>query len=141
MRHFIIASHGPLSAAILKSASLIAGEDILRRFACIQVAMEDSGDRIRQICEGLFAGWEAEDEGIALTDVIGGNVANILMEYTGSRKLHIVVGMNLGMVLEAGFSEETTPAENLAQSLAAMGQAGIRYLNAAMDEGREEDEI
>ena len=80
MRHFIIASHGPLSAAILKSASLIAGEDIFRRFACIQVAMEDSGDRIRQICEGLFAGWEAEDEGIALTDVIGGNVANILME-------------------------------------------------------------
>ena len=43
MRHFIIASHGPLSAAILKSASLIAGEDIFRRFACIQVAMEDSG--------------------------------------------------------------------------------------------------
>lgn len=141
MRHFIVASHGPLSGAILKSAALIAGEETFHNFTAIQVTMEDSGDEIRRTVDQIFFGFAPEDEIIALTDVIGGNVTNILTEYVKIRNLHIVAGMNLGMVLEAGFSDESTPAAMLADSLLSMGKTGIRYINAVMNEESMEDEI
>lgn len=141
MRRFVLASHGPLSAAILSSAGLIAGSNAFADFGCIQVAMEDSGETIREAIDRIFSAYAPEDEIVALTDVAGGNVTNILTEYVGKRSLHIVAGMNLGMVLEAGFSAEDTPAAELVETLVDMGKTGVKYINAALGGQITEDEI
>ena len=97
MRHFLTASHGPLAGAILKSAAFIGGEDVIAGVSVIEVMMEDSGDTIRERVESVFSAYGEEDEIIAMTDVFGGNVTNILTEYIGRRRLHLITGMNLAM--------------------------------------------
>ena len=141
MKRFLLASHGPLADAMLESAALIGGKSLLASFSAIGVAMEDSTEKIHGEIERMFADFGEEDEIIALTDCCGGNITNILTEYVGIRNLHIVTGMNLGMVLEAGFSDGEASAEELEGRLRLMGQEGIRYVNAELDSGRMEDEI
>lgn len=141
MRYFIVASHGPLSTAILESASLIAGKETFRNFRAIYVTMQDSPENIRQTVDNCMVDFPEEAEIIALTDVFGGSVTNILTEYIQSRNLHIVTGMNLGMVIDAGFSGVETSTEELIEALIHTGQRGIRCVNSEIDNNELEDEI
>lgn len=141
MRRFLTASHGPLSEAILKSASMIAGEEAFSGFRSISVTMSDSRETVMGMIDQVFSQYDPEDEIIAITDVFGGSITNALTEYIPLRKLHIVAGMNLPLMLEAGFSEEDTPVEELVKALQATGQGQILYVNGMADPEREEDEI
>ena len=141
MRRFLTASHGPLSGAILESTALIAGDNEGASFAHIQVQSDDSREEVRKRIEEVLSAWPPEDEILALTDVCGGNVTNILTEYIGTYNLHIITGMNLSMVLEAQFSETDIPMEELVETLVDLGRTGIRYVNEALKENSEEDEV
>ena len=132
MRHLLLASHGPLAGAILESASFICGSALISPVKTIMVAREDSGERIRTQVAG--------DEIIALTDVFGGNVNNILTEYLSAKKLYLVAGMNLGMVLEALLAPKDMQTEELAAYLENVGKEGVRYVNRIAQPG-EEDEL
>lgn len=141
MRRFLTASHGPLSGAILQSASLIAGQEAFSGFRSISVTMSDSRETVMGRVDEIFSQYDPEDEIIALTDVFGGSITNALTEYLGVRNLHIVAGINLPMVLEAGFSDENTPVEELVRALQATGHEQILYVNEIADQNKEEDEI
>ncbi|MDP4109167.1 MAG: hypothetical protein Q8878_03960 [Bacillota bacterium] len=139
MRHFLIASHGPLSQAILDSASLVSGRK--GEFVSIGVEMNDSRETVRGRVNKALSGWPPEDEILALTDIIGGNVTNILTDYIKSRNLNIITGVNLGMVLEALFSDRDIPMEELVESIVSMGRAGIKHINSLLIENNEEDAV
>ena len=140
MRHLLLASHGPLAGAILESALFICGSALISPVKTIMVAREDSGERIRTQVEQILSGFEAGDEIIALTDVFGGNVNNILTEYLSAKKLYLVAGMNLGMVLEALLAPKDMQTEELAAYLENVGKEGVRYVNRIAQPG-EEDEL
>lgn len=140
MRYFIVASHGPLSASILESAALIAGKESVRNFRSIGVTMDDSLDKIRESVDCCLSGIHQDDEIVALTDVYGGSVTNVLAEYIPLRKLCIVTGMNLGMVIEAGFSCEDMPMDKLIEMLLDSGKTGIQCVNFDIN-SKSEDEI
>ena len=147
MRHFLTASHGPLAGAILKSAAFIGGEDVIAGVSVIEVMMEDSGDTIRERVESVFSAYGEEDEIIAMTDVFGGNVTNILTEYIGRRRLHLITGMNLAMILEALLSDPSMDTETLVDrqalvdQLCRSGREGVKHVNYLMEEKGEEEEI
>ncbi|MCI8475241.1 MAG: hypothetical protein HFF07_07885 [Oscillospiraceae bacterium] len=141
MRRFLTASHGPLSEAILQSASLIAGQEAFSGFRSISVIMSDSRETVMGRIDQLFSQYDPEDEIIAITDVFGGSITNALTEYISLRKLHIVAGMNLPLVLEAGLSDESTPVEELVKNLQATGHEQILYVNDMIDQNNGEDEI
>lgn len=139
MRRFLIASHGHLSSAILQSASMIAGKN--RTNSCVHIGVEqdDSRDKVKDRINQVLDAWNTDDEILVLTDIIGGNVTNILCEQIKVRNLHIITGMNLGMVLEALFAEEETPIEELAEDIVAMGKTGIKYVNTLAPKNEEEE--
>jgi mannose/fructose-specific phosphotransferase system component IIA len=139
MRHFLTASHGPLAGAILKSAAFIG--DVIAGVSVIEVMMEDSGDTIRERVESVFSAYGEEDEIIAMTDVFGGNVTNILTEYIGRRRLHLITGMNLAMILEALLSDPSMDTETLVDRLCRSGREGVKHVNYLMEEKGEEEEI
>jgi len=141
MRRFLTASHGPLSEAILKSASLIAGNESFREFRSIGVVMSDSRETVMGKLDEIFSQYGPDDEIVAITDVFGGSITNALMEYIPTRKLHIVTGMNLGMVLEAGFSDPAVPVEELVKELQQVGHEQILYANGMAEQTNREDEI
>jgi mannose/fructose-specific phosphotransferase system component IIA len=130
MRHFLVASHGALSNAILQSAALIAGKKGVNNYIYIAVELNDSREKVRQIVNEALETWRPEDEILVLTDIMGGNVTNILSEYISIRNIHIITGMNLGMVLETLFSDECTPIDELVETIVSMGKMGIKYVNS-----------
>ncbi|MFU7516794.1 PTS sugar transporter subunit IIA [Clostridium sp. HCS.1] len=136
-----MASHGPLSSAIIASATLIGGESTFCKFSSIQVEMSDSSEHIKNVIENQLSKYNIDDEIIALTDIFGGNITNILAEYIRSYKIYILTGMNLGMVLEAGLSDESIPVEELINSLLQFGSQGICFVNDIAKKSEEENEI
>jgi mannose/fructose-specific phosphotransferase system component IIA len=141
MRRFLTASHGPLSQAILRSAGLIAGEETFHGFRSISVTMSDSRETVMGMIDEIFSQYDPEDEIVAITDVFGGSITNALTEYITTRKLHIIAGMNLGLVLEAGFSDESVPVEELVKNLQQVGHEQILYVNDMARQENMEDEI
>ncbi len=129
----MVASHGDLSNAILRSAALIAGDKGLQDYVHIEVDLNDSREKIRKMVDDAITAWQPDDEILVLTDIIGGNVTNILSEYISTHNIHIITGMNLGMVLETLFADESTPIDELIETVLTMGKKGIRYLNEQIE--------
>lgn len=138
MRHLITASHGPLATAILESAAFIGGNALIAPVDTIIVEREDSGDDIHAKIKKIFSKYQMNDEIIVMTDVFGGNVTNILTEYSGNKKLHLITGMNLPMVLEALLADPDISAEELSVRLKAAAKDGVRYVNDFLDQEGEE---
>lgn len=136
MRRFLTASHGPLAGAILESAALVAGRDGVADVAFFGVEGDDSRETIKQKLSKLLTPWEG-DEILVLTDIAGGNITNILVEYLAEYDLHIIAGMNLGMVLELMMSEESTPLDELIEVLEELGRMGVRYINREIRKAKE----
>ena len=89
----------------------------------------------------MFSAYGEEDEIIAMTDVFGGNVTNILTEYIGRKRLHLITGMNLAMVLEALLSDPSMDTQALVDQLCRSGREGGKHVNCLMEEKGEEEEI
>ena len=58
MIHLIVASHGPLSASIVKSASLIAGSSSIADIKTISITMETSVEEVRQAVETILESFD-----------------------------------------------------------------------------------
>ena len=139
MIQIIIASHGPLSEAIIKSATIIAGSDITKNLKHIQITMDTSTEEAKKLVEEALNSFDSNDEILALTDVYGGSITRVISEYIGVRKLYIIAGMNLGMLLEALFVKDSYSIEELVDYLLQNGKEGIKCVNAELnnDEGEE----
>lgn len=139
MIQIIIASHGPLSEAIVKSASLIAGNEITKNIKHIQITMDTSVTEAKQMVDKALKSFDVNDEILALTDVYGGSITKVITEYIGVRKLYIITGMNLGMLLEALFVKDNYTIEALVEYLLQNGKDGIKCVNAEVsnEEGEE----
>ena len=139
MIQIITASHGPLSEAIIKSASIIAGSDITKNLKHIQITMDTSTEEAKKLVEEALNSFDSNDEILALTDVYGGSITRVISEYIGVRKLYIIAGMNLGMLLEALFVKDSYSIEELVDYLLQNGKEGIKCVNAELnnDEGEE----
>lgn len=139
MIQIITASHGPLSEAIIKSASIIAGSDITKNLKHIQITMDTSTEEAKKLVEEALDSFDPNDEILALTDVYGGSITRVISEYIGVRKLYIIAGMNLGMLLEALFVKDSYSIEELVDYLLQNGKEGIKCVNAELnnDEGEE----
>ena len=139
MIQIITASHGPLSEAIIKSASIIAGSDITKNLKHIQITMDTTTEEEKKLVEEALNSFDSNDEILALTDVYGGSITRVISEYIGVRKLYIIAGMNLGMLLEALFVKDSYSIEELVDYLLQNGKEGIKCVNAELnnDEGEE----
>lgn len=133
MIQIITASHGPLSEAIIKSASIIAGSNKTKNLRCIQITMETTLEEIRNQINEILDSFDETDEILALTDVFGGSITRVITEYIGVRKLHIITGMNLGMLLEALFVKDNFSIEELVDYLLHSGKEGIKCVNAELN--------
>ena len=69
MIQIITASHGPLSEAIIKSASIIAGSDITKNLKHIQITMDTSTEEAKKLVEEALNSFDSNDVILALTDL------------------------------------------------------------------------
>ena len=129
MFRLLVASHGPLSKAIVESAALIAGEEAVKDIKTISITMSTSYEETKELIDQAFMCYGHDDYILALTDVYGGSITRVLSEYVGIRNLHIITGINLGMLLEALFAKDMYGKDELITYLMKNGKDGIQYVN------------
>lgn len=139
MVQIIVASHGPLSASIVKSASLIAGISSIADIKTISITMETSVEEARKAIETVLDSFNENDEILALTDIYGGSITRVISDYIGVRKIDVITGVNLGILLEAILMKDTLEYDELVNYLIENGKNGIRHINTELEsEGDEE---
>lgn len=139
MVQLIVASHGPFSASIVKSASLIAGSSSIADIKTISITMETSVEEARKAVETVLDSFDENDEILALTDIYGGSITRVISEYIGVRKIDVITGVNLGILLEAILMKDTLEYDELVNYLIENGKNGIRHINTELEsEGDEE---
>ena len=138
MVHIVIASHGPMSAAMIESARLIIGDSV-DDIPTISVTMDTSREETCCAVEAILDTIPSEDTVLALTDIYGGSVARVLAEYVETRRLDVIAGMNLGILLDAVLSKDTMDQDEWIDYLLTSGREGICYINRELEkEGGEE---
>ncbi|MEF9967749.1 MAG: hypothetical protein RR766_04475 [Longicatena sp.] len=141
MRKILLASHGPLSGALKESASLIAGETATENVYSISIQMDTPKERVEDDLKEIFKDLNDGDEVLALTDVYGGSITRFVSEFVGQIEIHIITGVNLGMLLEALFASPEEPIEHLVGTLQERAIEGIRYINADLNTEKGGEEI
>jgi PTS system mannose-specific IIA component len=68
------------------------------------------------------------DEGagvLILTDMFGGTPSNIALSFLGERKIEVVTGVNLPMLIKLATSRKEQPLDELARFIKGYGQRNI----------------
>ncbi|MBS7009121.1 PTS sugar transporter subunit IIA [Anaerostipes sp.] len=124
----IVATHGDLSRALMRSVSLIAGE--YRNIMTLCLERNDNAD---DFYEEIITGIKKVDEGdgvMIFTDILGGTPSNMSTLAARRHGLFCLTGVNLSMMIEFLMSAEDglTPGE-LADRCFEAASSGIKITN------------
>jgi len=118
----VIAGHGKLSEELLRTAEAVVGR--LDQVRTVNVVATDP--EVRHKVEEAI---RAVDEGqgvVLLTDLLGGSPTQLCLSFLNERKVEVVTGVNLPMVLKlVSLRSSGKPIAQLARDLAEAGRNSI----------------
>jgi PTS system mannose-specific IIA component len=120
----VIVSHCSMASALRGTAVEILGDA-----ASSVVSVDFTTDRDRAACwEALSEGVEKADTGdgvLVLVDMFGGTPSNLALAFLGLRKVEVLTGVNLPMVLRSVQRRETLDLESLCQDVLGYGRRNV----------------
>ena len=120
----VIAGHGKLSEELLRTAEAVVGR--LDQVRTVNVVATDP--EVRHKVEEAI---RAVDEGqgvVLLTDLLGGSPTQLCLSFLNERKVEVVTGVNLPMVLKlVSLRSSGKPIAQLARDLAEAGRNSIGH--------------
>lgn len=123
MTGVLVVAHYRLGEELLQALRLIVPES--RGFGAVSVDPKQSVDELRAaIAEAI----DRLDEGsgvLILTDMFGGTPSNIALSFLGERKIEVVTGVNLPMLIKLATSRKEQPLDELARFIKGYGQRNI----------------
>lgn len=130
-----VVSHGSLADELLKTAKQIVGE--VPRACAVSISAQDPMDKIP---EQLGLALDSVDDGdgvLVLTDLLGGTPCNQALLLCPRRRMEVLTGVNLPMVLKAhSLRSELLDLSKLAQELVRYGQKHILCASAVLSAPR-----
>lgn len=120
---FVLASHGGMARGIYESVKLIMGEQENVKVICAYENGEDESisEAVKEILDSVPAGSDT----IVLTDIYGGSINNEFMKYCVGKKIFLVSGMNLPLVVQM-LTCQSLDADELVCTSIAEAREGIR---------------
>lgn len=134
MRHYVIATHGRFAEGIYSSIKIILGEQKNVHLICAYIEDDDITEQIEKTMSEI----PMEDEIVVITDLFGGSVNNEMMKVLGTRKIHLVSGMNLALVMALMINQEDD-LENAIRNIIQESKESIKYCNDELVTIEEED--
>lgn len=129
MINFIVVTHGEFGAYLVEAAEGIAGRQ--EKVRAIATSSRMSVPEIRSRIERALAEVASPDGVILFTDMPGGTPNNLSFPLVrGERKVEMVSGVNLYMLISAFGGRERLPLEALVEKCVADGQKSIRDVRA-----------
>jgi len=133
----LLVSHGTLAQALLETATEIVGPFGSAEALAVSRhhGLEDVESELRSAIDRLENG----DGVLILVDMFGSTAANVALKLVGEKKIEVVTGCNLPMLLKLSSAiRTTTDVSALAQLLKFYGQRNVMVASEILKE-REQD--
>lgn len=120
----VLVSHGRLADEFLAVLIHIVGPQ--ERVATVCIGADDDMERRRQDIIEAIERTDSGDGVVLLTDMFGGTPSNLAISVMNRRKVEVVAGMNLPMLVKLASVREKS---DLASAVMEAQEAGRRYIN------------
>jgi len=125
----VVATHGKLAQEMIRTAEAVVGD--LRQVAPLSVVATSPDMR-----GDLKTAIERVDQGegvLLLTDLLGGSPTNLCVSFLNDRKVEVVTGVNLPMLLKLqSLRASGKPIAEIAREIAEAGQRAIGHVSDAV---------
>ena len=125
----VVATHGKLAEEMIRTAESVVGR--LEHVAPVSIVATapDVRGELRAAIQGVDEG----DGVLLLTDLLGGSPTNLCVSFLTERKVEVVTGVNLPMLLKlAGLRASGKPIGQIAQDLVEAGQRSIGHVSETL---------
>jgi PTS system mannose-specific IIA component len=119
----VVVAHYRLGEELLQALRLIVPES--RGFAAVSVEPKQSIDEMRAAIADAIDRVEEGSGVLILTDMFGGTPSNIALSFLGERRVEVVTGVNLPMLIKLATSRKEQPLDELARFIKGYGQRNI----------------
>jgi len=106
LRKILLASHGKFADGIYDSLQMIMGEQ--KRVSTLCAFVDRKTDLKKEI-EEIISSLSEHEELIVITDIFGGSVNNLFMQYVSKSRIHLISGLNLPLLIEMVSRVEEEP--------------------------------
>lgn len=136
MRKILVATHGDYAKGALSSISIITGAK--ENVTCINAYSEEKN--INEALDRYFETVTEDDEVIVLTDLFGGSVNQAVMSYLGKKKIFLITGFNLALLLEVMMMDsDESVSEDRLRSIIEGSKQQIMYVNDVLKNTNDDD--
>ncbi len=127
----VVVTHCHLAEELIRAAQLVVGEE-LKQFQAVSVEPKDGSEAIR---EKILTAIRKVDSGrgvLILTDMYGGTPSNISLSFLEDKKIEVITGVNLPMLLKLATYQENFDLEQLAAFITDYGQKNINLASEVL---------
>ncbi|MBI5815363.1 MAG: PTS fructose transporter subunit IIA [Nitrospinae bacterium] len=131
--HLIIA-HGLLASEFLSALEFITGPQSSFKALALDHALDV--DRARDIVLKALEEIKGDEGSIVLTDLFGGAPSNIAISLIDERKIEIVAGINLPLLIHAVVLGDSLPLKEKALKLRDYGRSNVFLASEVLSGGK-----
>jgi PTS system mannose-specific IIA component len=120
----VLATHGELGEALVRSMEMIVGPQARVAALSLQVAdnLEEAATRLEHTLEAMDEG----DGALILTDMLGGTPSNMCLALIGGpHQVEVISGVNLPMLLKAVQARQERDLKGIAALVRKHGRGSI----------------
>lgn len=139
MIKLVMVGHGNFASGIMTSLNLIAGPQ--ENIEVIDFTSDMSSDDVKK---RILSSIENVETVLVLCDLLGGTpfkVASVIMSEHSEKRMNVIAGLNLSMMLEATFLRlENLPFDKLVEKILKAARDGIIDCQTLLQSDTNEDE-
>ncbi len=120
----IVATHGDFGLSLLSTLRMILGEP--EGITAIDLVPQDSLEAFQTKMENALATMDPKGTGaLILVDMMGGTPFNVALRLAQGRKIQVVTGVNLPMLIKVASDRDETELDRLASAVQAATRESI----------------
>ncbi|HMC35381.1 MAG: hypothetical protein AUG04_02035 [Deltaproteobacteria bacterium 13_1_20CM_2_69_21] len=125
----VVATHGKLAEEMIRTAETVVGH----LDQVVPVSVVAAAPDMRAILKAAIQRVDQGDGVLLLTDLLGGSPTNLCVSFLTERKVEVVTGINLPMLLKlSGLRASGKPIGQIAHDLAEAGQRSIGHVSESL---------
>jgi mannose PTS system EIIA component len=128
MFEILVVGHGPFAEGLVGEARAIVGDDANRALV-LSLAPDEGLEGFSIRVAAHLADWRPA---LILADLSGGTPANAALMAARDRKVRVIGGANLGMLLDVLYQPAEASLTELAKAATRAGREGVRDVSAAL---------
>jgi PTS system mannose-specific IIA component len=127
----VVVTHCHLAEELIAAAQLVVGED-LKQFQPVSIDPKEESEEIREKIISAIRKADGGEGILILTDMYGGTPSNISLSFLEERKIEVITGVNLPMLLKLATYPTDMDLESLAVFITDYGQRNINLASEVL---------